>query len=146
MDTQSIEDRLNELSKEFDKEAEKLSKNAIELVLNQARIILQNDPNLYEFVMAMGSCFFTVKDGGKYDALSYTDEEWDEYCESDDYVRSFHGIVDDIGFHLEFFNLVDKFDDMFKIKGYPVRFTATSKEVYNWGDTIKNPIIYEERD
>ena len=146
MDVQSIENEMNRLSEEFDKEAEKLARNAIDIVINQARIILQNDPNLYEFIMAMGGCFFTIKDGGKYDVLSYTDEEWDEYCYSDEYVRSFYGIIDDDDFQREFFDLVEKLDDMFKVKGYPVRFTATSKEVHDWGDTIKNPVIYEERD
>lgn len=145
MEYKTIKEKLDDLSKQFDEEAEKLSMNAIELVINQARIILQNDPNLHEFVMAMGSCFFTVKDGGKYDPNSYTDEGWDDFCESDEYVRSFHGIIDDDDFQREFFDLVDKLDKMFKVKGYPVRFTANSKYVHDWGDTIKNPVVYEER-
>jgi hypothetical protein len=146
MEYQTLKEKMDELSKQFDEEAEKLSRNAIELVINQARIILQNDENLYEFIMAMGSCFFTVKDGGKYDPDSYDDEGWDDFCESDDYVRSYKGIIDDDDFHPEFFDLVDKLDEMFRVKGYPVRFTANSKEVHDWGDTIKNPVVYEERD
>jgi hypothetical protein len=132
MEYQTLKEKMDELSKQFDEEAEKLSRNAIELVINQARIILQNDENLHEFIMAMGACFFTIKDGGKYDWDSYTDEEWDDFCESDEYVRSYKGIIDDDDFHPEFFDLVDRLDEMFRVKGYPVRFTANSKEVHNW--------------
>ena len=70
---------------------------------------------------------------------------WDDFCESDNYVRSYNGIIDDNDFQREFFDLVEKLDYIFKVKGYPVRFTANSKYVHEWGDTIKNPVVYEER-
>jgi hypothetical protein len=140
-----IEKGYEEVQDLIEKEIEKLSENALQFVLNRARIILQNDPNLHEFVMAMGSCFFTAKDDGKYDPNAYTDEEWEEWCYSDDFVNNYKGIIDDENFHSDFFELVDGFDDKFNIKGYPVRFTANSKEVHDWGDTIKNPVVYEER-
>jgi hypothetical protein len=117
-------------------------KLAIDLIKSEARKILQADPNLYEFVMAMGSCFFTIKEGGKYDIKTMTDEEWDEWVEADDYVHEYNGIVDSENFHPEFFEMVEELDEKFKCKGYPVRFTANSQEVYDWGDTQKNPVEY----
>ena len=118
---------------------------AIEGIKNEAREILKDDPNLDEFIMAMGSCFFTLKEGGKYDIMSYTDDEWDEWCESDEYVSSYYNnIGDDCNFQTEFFEMVDDLNEKFNVMGYPVRFTATSKEVHDWGDTIKDPVVYEE--
>lgn len=60
---------------------DKASDLAIKLVKDEARKILQADPDLDEFVMAMGSCFFTYKEGGKYDIYSYTNEEADKMDE-----------------------------------------------------------------
>lgn len=117
---------------------------AIQLIKDEARKILKSDDGLYEFVMAMGSCFFTLKDGGKYDDSNMTDEEWDEWTESDDYVNFHYGILDDKDYQNEFFTMVDDLDNDFKVCGYPVRFTATSQEVYDWGDTIKDPVVYVE--
>lgn len=118
---------------------------AIELVKSEARKILRADPDLHEFIMAMGSCFFTIKEGGKYDLLGYTDKEWDEWCESDDYVNVNYNIIgDDVDYQPEFFEMVNQLNQDLKVMGYPVRFTATSKEVYDWGDTIKDPVKYEE--
>ena len=119
---------------------------AIYLIKKEARRILQEDPNLDEFVMAMGGCFFTIKDGGEYDMTTMTDEEWEEWMESDEYVYSYKGIIDNDASHPfqpEFFDMVDEFDDQFKVCGYPVRFKANTKEVHNWGDTQKDPIQWE---
>lgn len=117
---------------------------AIQLVKDEARKILKADDGIHEFIMAMGSCFFTLKDGGKYDDKEMTDEEWEEWTESDDYIRFHNGILDDRDYQKEFFEMVEDLDSEFKICGYPVRFTATSQEVYDWGDTIKDPVVYEE--
>ena len=118
---------------------------AIKLIKNEAREILIDDPDLDEFIMAMGSCFFTLKEGGKYDSNSYTDEEWEEYCESDEYVSSYYNnIGNDDNFQEKFFEMIDDLDEKFNVMGYPVRFTAKSKEVHDWGDTIKDPVKYED--
>ena len=117
---------------------------AIYLVKKEARRILQEDPNLNEFVMAMGGYFFTIKEGGKYDINTMTDEEWDEWCESDEYVHEYKGIIDDVNFQTEFNDMVNEFDNQFNICGYPVRFRANTKEVHKWGDTEKNPIVWEK--
>lgn len=120
---------------------------AIYLIKKEARRILREDPNLEEFIMAMGACFFTMKDGGKYDSNTMTDEEWEDWMESDDYVYSYNGIIEDEPnhpFQTEFFDMVEEFDTLFKVKGYPVRFKAETKEVHEWGDTRKDPIKWEK--
>ena len=134
---------MAEINKQFDR----ASDLAVEAVKYGAREILKNDPNLHEFIMAMGSCFFTIKDGGKYDILQMTDEEYEAWCDSDEYVYSYNGIIDNDrnDFQKEFFDNVDELNEKFNVCGYPVRFTATSKEVHDWGDTQKNPVVYEER-
>ena len=93
--------------------------------------------------MAMGSCFFTTKVGGKYDWISMSEEQADEWFESPDYVREFNGMINDENFQQEFFSMVEDLDDKFKVKGYPVRFKANSKLVHDWGDTRKDPVKYE---
>lgn len=122
---------------------EEASEMAVKIVIDEARKILKDDDGLFEFVMAMGGCFFTIKDGGKYDMMNLTDEEYEEWCESDDYVNVHHGIIDEkaTDFQEEFFDMVDDLDE-FNVTGYPVRFTADSDEVHDWGDTIKDPVIY----
>jgi len=120
---------------------------AIYLIKKEARRILHEDPNLDEFVMAMGGCFFTIKEGGKYDTTEMSDDEWEEWTESEGYVYHYHGIVENEPHHPfqpEFFDMVDEFNDQFKVCGYPVRFKANTKEVHSWGDTQKEPIKWEK--
>ena len=135
--------------KTIDKLFDRASDLAIELIKNEAREILKADDGLHEFIMAMGGCFFTIKEGGKYDALNtMTDEQYDEWCESDEYVNTHGGgIIDNdaTDFQKEFFDNVDELNEKFCVMGYPVRFTATSKEVYHWGDCTKDPVVYEEK-
>jgi len=115
---------------------------AIKLIQQEARKILVKDNGLNEFIMAMGTCFFTYKDGSRYDMNSYDDDEWEEWAESDDYVMCHRGIIDDDNFHSEFFSMIDDFNDKFNIRGAPMRFTATSTVVTDWTD---KPIIHKER-
>lgn len=125
------------------------SNAAVDLVKKEARKILQADDGLFEFIMAMGSCFFTIKDGGKYDTSEMSDEEYEAWEESDDYLYSYKGMVEndreDEPFQPEFFDMVDNLNEKFNVCGYPVRFTADSREVHDWGDTRKNPVIYVQR-
>lgn len=116
----------------------------IKLIEVEARKILAADPNLDEFIMAMGSCFFTIKEGGKYDINTMTDEEWDDWTESEDYVHEYNGIVDDVHFQKEFFDMVADLNERFNSMGCPMRFTATSNIVTDWGDTRKDPVKYTE--
>ncbi len=133
---------------EIDKLFDRASDLAVQAVVNEAREILKADDGLHEFIMAMGGCFFTIKDGGKYDALNtMDDDEYDDWCESDEYVNVHHGIIDNVAtdFQQEFFDNVDDLNEKFNVMGYPTRFTATSKEVHEWGDTMKDPVVYEDK-
>lgn len=92
--------------------------------------------------MAMGSCFFTYKEGGKYDIYSYTNEEADKMDEDGyEWYGACDGILHD-NFQPEFIEMVDELNERFHVLGYPVRFKANSKEVHDWGDTRKNPVDY----
>lgn len=117
----------------------------IKLIESEARKILAADPNLDEFVMAMGSCFFTIKKGGKYDITDMTDEEWDVWVEADDYVHEYSGIVDQQDFQKEFFDMVGDLNERFNSMGCPMRFRANTNVITNWGDTRKDPVVYTER-
>ena len=131
------------LEKFLDQMFDRASDLANQLVKDEARRILGADDDLDEFVMAMGSCFFTYKDGGKYDMLAYTDELIDQMDEEGhDWHGAYNGILHD-RFQTEFMDMGDDLNDKFKVCGYPVRFMANSKEVYDWGDTRKEPIQYE---
>ena len=72
-----------------------------------------------------------------------TDEEYEVWCESDEYVNIHNGIIDNVAtdFQKEFFEDVDYLHERFHVMGYPVRFTSWSKEVYDWGDTQKDPVL-----
>jgi hypothetical protein len=78
---------------------------AISLIKSEARKILQDDSDLDEFIMAMGSCTFTTKKGV---------------------------IVSPLNKYNDFFEMVYDLDDKFKCMGYSVRFTANSEEKYTW--------------
>lgn len=128
----------------IDKMFEDASDLAIKLIKDEARKILKADDGLDEFVMAMGSCFFTYKDGGKYDIFAYTDEQLDQMDEDGhDWYGAQNGILHD-RFQPEFMDMIDDLNEKFNVCGYPVRFTANSKEVHDWGDTRKNPVQHEE--
>lgn len=131
---------------EIEEAFESASDNAVRIVCSEAREILKADDGLDEFIMAMGGCFFTIKEGGKYDTREMTDEEYEAWEESDDYLYSHAGIVEndrrDEPFQESFFDMVDDLVERFNVTGFPVRFTAKSLNVHNWGDTTKNPVVY----
>jgi len=114
------------------------SDRALYLVKREARRILREDPDLNEFVMAMGSCYFSYKKGGKYDPLSYTEEqliqmednEWNFYGAEDGILHN--DLSNAVRFQPEFFDMIDDLDADFRISGYPVRFTAEGEELSDW--------------
>lgn len=79
---------------------------AIKLVEWEARKILR-EHHLNEFVMAMGSAFFTNR---LYQPIPRGQLK---------YLKSFE-------------DMIDYLDDRFNIKGIPMRFTASGKRVSNW--------------
>jgi hypothetical protein len=135
---------------------EQASNLAIALIEIEARKILAADPDLHEYIMAMGSGFFTAKEGGKYDLHSYTDEQADKLFD-EDFPFADKGLIMDtdhtqgigcqpgVFMFKEFFNMVDGLNERFNVCGCPMRFTATSEVVSHWGDTRKNPVIYKEK-
>ncbi len=124
------------------------SDDAVRAVCWEARKILQADDGLGEFIMAMGACFFTIKEGGCYDTSEMSDEEYEAFEESDDYLYSYNGIIEhersEYVWQKDFFDMVDDLNDKFKVCGFPVRFTANSRPVHDWGDTGKDPVVYVE--
>ena len=85
-------------------EAEKL---ASEKVKRLARAILKKNKNLNEFVMGMGTWFFVHKDGRN--------------CDESDY-KSLQ----------EFSDFIREYDNILKITGEPMRFTAEGEKITNW--------------
>lgn len=124
---------MTEELEKIDRLMDDASDRAIYIIKREARKILRNDPNVEEFVMAMGSCFFTINDKGKYSSSSYTDEEWEVWCDSDEYVRTYYDIISDgDNFQTDFFTMVNDLDAKFTVCGYPVRFAAEGEERYDW--------------
>lgn len=78
---------------------------AIGQVERMAREILRAHKNLGEFIMGMGSCGFTYKNGGRAYELKYTQPLYD---------------------------FIDKWDSILKITGTPMRFTADGEKRTNW--------------
>lgn len=83
---------------------EKAQKIAISEVERLARKCLEENKHLNEFVMAMGTYFFTLRNG--------------EICHETEYEP------------LE--NLIAKFDEQFSLTGHSMRFTADSEIVTQW--------------
>lgn len=81
---------------------------ALTVIHNEARAILRKHPNLNEFIMGMGSAFFTTKDGNDLD------------LEDRKYFKSIE-------------DLFIEFDTMgINVKGNPMRFTANGPKITNW--------------
>lgn len=133
---------IKEAIEKIDSLFEDAADRAIYLIKKEARRILQEDDGLDEFIMAMGSAFFTMKKGGKYDYIDKTDEEYKIWYESDEYVRFYNGILDDENYEKEFFDVIEELDEKFHVRGYPVRFKANTQEVRDWGDPRIYPIKY----
>jgi hypothetical protein len=115
----------------------------IELIESEARKILTADPDLDEFVMCMGSAFFTYKSGGKYDLFAYTEEELNQMDEDENPILQFvygngtknencGGIIHSDKFQKGFFDMIDDMNSQFNVMGYPMRFTANGPVKHKW--------------
>lgn len=92
---------------------------ALEIVVHKARKILTTHPYLDEFVMCMGTWFFTRKLGTKDDLnmlVRKGKNDIAEFCQYMHPVRDF----------------ISEWDNAFKLTGTPIRFTATGPVVTNW--------------
>lgn len=100
---------------------EKAGKTASEVVEKMARQILREHPELNEFVMAMGTYFFTYKDGGNLDTIS------SKMNSSYNYVY-----YDTEPFLKPLNNFISEWDSRLKITGDAMRFTANGIKVTDW--------------
>lgn len=87
---------------------------ALALLEQRARAVLRRNPQLKEFVMAMGSAHFEAHDG---EQVGICMSPW-----SHDY-RKYTRPVDEV---------LDDFDDVLKLTGTPMRFTADGPVVTDW--------------
>lgn len=92
---------------------------ALEEVERMARSILARHENLDEFVMCMGSWFFTVREGSKMETGYILTSDWN---------------VDETDFKYlkPFANFMGEWDEYLKLTGNPMRFTATGKKITRW--------------
>lgn len=116
------------LISEYDESLEQFSRRAYDLVVAEARRIVEAMPDdINEFCMAMGGCTFTGKRGGKFDPDEFSEDDYDSdriRMDSSDFIEE--------QFAPEFFEMVREFDDRFKVTSNPVRFKAGMKPVYDW--------------
>jgi hypothetical protein len=80
---------------------------ALQLIRQEAGLILLEDENLDEFIMAMGRAFFTLKIGGKYDLESLP--------------KTYRNIIHDEDFHSDFFDMILDLNEKFSIMENPIR-------------------------
>lgn len=129
---------LESFLKEVEETKSDWSNRAFGYVVDAARKILDEQPNdVDEFVMGMGTYIFTAKEGGAYDTNLFTDEDYD----SDRFHMDTNGNLPH-EFAPKFAELVEKLDYEIGVTGIPVRFKRGMEAVYNWGDTVKNPVRY----
>ena len=90
---------------------------ALKLIEQDARSLLRKHKNLDEFVMAMGSWFFTPKDKSRDNFGNESFQSLPRYMQS-------------------FAKMMESFEVMeLKITGAPMRFTADGPLVHDWGAT-----------
>lgn len=88
--------------KDFEKKYEELYNSGIEYIIEEARKILRKHKNLDEFIMGMGTWFFTYKDGSIVYDVKYINES-------------------------RLVKFVNEYDDSMKFTGTSIRFSANSK-------------------
>jgi hypothetical protein len=99
----------------------KSSDLAADVVEKMARQILREHPELNEFVMAMGTYFFTYKEGGNLDPIS------SKMNSSYNYVY-----YDTEPFLKPLNDFIGEWDSRLKITGDAMRFTADGIKVADW--------------
>ncbi len=86
------------------------SKLALILIESMARDILRKHPHLDEFVMGMGGCLFTTKDETRAGGISPDERS---------YMKPLNDFLDD-------------WDDLLRMTGSPMRFTAEGNKRTEW--------------
>lgn len=103
-----IEERLETILAEAD---DIIVKEVIEL----ARVILRDNHQTYEFIMAMGSFFFTKR--GKHNAH--------ENFSTEEEIKALKG-------GKQLWNFITRWDSQFKVTGTPLRFSLHSAIKTDW--------------
>lgn len=107
---------MNPIEKHYQKACE-LAEEKVEKL---ARKILLKNPELHEFVMAMGDWFFTLKaqpEDEENNAIKEGEICWD---------------VDSDPRFTEISNFIMEWDEYLKLTGIPMRFTATGPKITDW--------------
>lgn len=102
---------------------EKASELGYEYVRLLAKLIMSENPNVSEFVMAMGACFFT-----------YTDYDGDEeVCERTVGTNFRYGSDENAPeWAQQMIDFIEKWDCALHITGYSVRIDRSGNEVTIW--------------
>lgn len=103
---------LPQIKKEISRLFNEMDKLALPFVEAEARKILARHSNLDEFIMGMGRWFFTDKKGN---------HVTDTYGPPVKYVRD-----------SKLANFISEWDELLRITGNPMRFTATGPKITNW--------------
>lgn len=88
-----------------------------------ARNILRINPTLEEFVIGMGSYLFTIKESSRGVASTLILEN--TLGGKEEALSSIVG-------YKKLINFISLWDDIFKLTGEPMRFTAKGKKITNW--------------
>ena len=111
-------DKINDQLDELYSQMEKIASIEVERL---ARDILKKNKSLHEFVMGMGTWFFTYKNGetiSPYETRMNGSFEYYTILSR----RSFKPLADFMG----------EWNDILKLTGESMRFTATSKKITDW--------------
>lgn len=101
---------------------EKSRELSIEIIEELARDILRNNKDLDEFIMAMGSYFFTYKN--KKETLSTIEQKMNKNYKYD--------YIDSKKFLKPLNNFISTWDDTFKMTGISMRFTEKGEIITDW--------------
>lgn len=108
MDISDLKRQEAELYCKLDDINEQIAMECIKEVIRLARKILNEHSRLNEFIMAMGTCFFTDK-------------------QTNNVIN-----IDCYSYMQPIKKLIDKYDSQYHITGYPIRFTAKGENVHDW--------------
>lgn len=111
---------MNKIDKQIEYHYQKATDIALKEVERLAREILKEHPEFKEFIMAMGSYFFTTKKKGEIIST------WENVYKGNRYVKE-----NAKDCFVELNDFIRKWDDL-KLTGCGMRFTATGKVVTDW--------------
>lgn len=118
---------MKRINKKIEKQYEIARQMAVDEMIRLARKILKKYPHLDEFVIAMGTCFFTLKDkfGSVYDNHISMREQ---------YMKKDYSYGTRLTY--QYFKPLDEFisewNEIFKLTGEGIRFKAEGEIITDW--------------